>query len=225
MARRFLNAAKPTTFLAAWSDLEDGILDNGSSVVSEDSKHDLLSAGDDDDETNDNMNNLSPVNSPGARTSAEDEISDGSEEDSDSDDSTKSSDAVTIVHLGEEMVRCGLPHVLHHQEYVHVILDTSEKDQSKMLKGIKNEVDTFKCFLDEDMLKQVVKRTTNQARRDVTAKSKNLDERAPVDLCEIRGIVGLLYLFGVYRSQHELFSLVVVIWSNRMGYISCFFRP
>ena len=70
-------------------------------------------------------------------------------------------------------------------------------------KDIKNEVDAFTCFIDEDMLKQVVKHTNNRARRDLRANGKNPDEWAPVDLCEIRGIVGLLYLIGVYRSQHE----------------------
>ena len=94
MARRLLDAAKAETQLAAWSDLEDNILDDGSNVVSEDSEDNLLSAGD-DNETNDNINDLSLVNSPGARTSAEDEMSDGSEEESDSDDSTEISYTVT----------------------------------------------------------------------------------------------------------------------------------
>ena len=89
MARRLLDAAKSATQLAAWSDLKDNILDDGISVVNEDSEDDLLSARDNDDETNDNINDPSLVNSPGARTSAEDEMSDGSEEESDSDDSTE----------------------------------------------------------------------------------------------------------------------------------------
>ena len=95
MARKLLDAAKAATQLAAWSDLEDNILDDGRSVESEDSEDDLLSAGDNDDETNDNINNPSLVNSPGSRTSAEDEMSDGSEEESDSDDSTEGSYTVT----------------------------------------------------------------------------------------------------------------------------------
>ena len=53
------------------------------------------------------------------------------------------------------------------------------------------------------MLKQVVKHTHNRARRDLRAKGKNLDEWALVDLCEIRGIISLLYLIGVYCSPHE----------------------
>ena len=91
MARRLLNAAKIATQLAAWSDLEDNILDDGSSVITKDSEHDLLSAG--DDETNDNMNDSSFVNSQDARMRAEDKMSDSSKEESDSD-STKSSDTV-----------------------------------------------------------------------------------------------------------------------------------
>ena len=64
--------------------------------------------------------------------------------------------AVTLLpkaHLGGKMVRCGLPHLLHYQEPVHVISDTPKKDQSE---DIENEEDAFTCFLDEDMLKQVV---------------------------------------------------------------------
>ena len=73
------------------------------------------------------------------------------------------------------MVRCGLSHVLLHQEHVHIISDTPEKDQSEMQKASKMKwgggggggveggggVDAFTCFLDEDMLKQVVRRTNN----------------------------------------------------------------
>ena len=72
MARRLLDAAKTATQLATWSDLKDNILDDGISVVNEDSEDDLLSAADHDDETNENMNDPSPVNSPHARTSGED---------------------------------------------------------------------------------------------------------------------------------------------------------
>ena len=68
-------------------------MNDGSSVVSEDSEDDLLSAGDNDDETNKNRNDSSPVSSPGAWTSGEDEMSDSSGEVSDSDDSTE---AVTL---------------------------------------------------------------------------------------------------------------------------------
>ena len=88
-----MDAAIAATQLAAWSDLEYNILNDGSSVVSEDSEDVLLSAG--DDETNDNMSDLSPVNSSGARTSAKDEMSDNSEEESDSDNRIASSDPVT----------------------------------------------------------------------------------------------------------------------------------
>ena len=58
-AKRLLDGAKAATQLAAWSDLKDNISDDGSSVVSEDSEDDLPSAGDDDDETNANMNDPS----------------------------------------------------------------------------------------------------------------------------------------------------------------------
>ena len=94
MARRLLDSAKAATQLADWSGLEDSILDDGSSIVSEDSEDDLVSARD-DDVTKGNMNDPSPVNSSGARTGAEDEMSDSNEEESDCDDSAKSSDTVT----------------------------------------------------------------------------------------------------------------------------------
>ena len=132
MAKRLLDAAKAPTQLAAWSDLKDNISDDGSSVVSEDSEDDLLSAGDNDDETNENMNDPSPVNSTGARTSGEDEMSDSSEEESGSDDSTESSDTMT-----QSLLRGRNGQVLHHQEHVHVISDTPEKDQSEMRKTSK----------------------------------------------------------------------------------------
>ena len=164
MAKRLLDAAKAATQLAAWSDLKYNISDDGSSVVSEDSEDDLLSAkdnddetnenmndpspvnspgartsednllsaGDNDDETNENMNDPSPVNSPGARTSGQDEMSDSSEEKSDSDDSTESSDTVT-----QSTFRGTNGQVLHHQEHVHVISDTPEKNQSEMQKTSK----------------------------------------------------------------------------------------
>ena len=137
MAGRLLDAAKAATQLAAWSDLGDNILDDGSSVESEDSEGDLMLAGDNDDETNDNINDPSLENSPGARTSAEDEMSDGSEEESDSDDSTEGSYTLTQSTFREKMVGFGLPHVLNHQERVHVISDTPEKDQSEMQKTSK----------------------------------------------------------------------------------------
>ena len=177
--------------------------DDGGSVVSEDSEDDLLSAGDDDDETNENMNDPSPVNSPGARTSGEDEMSDGSEEESDSDDSTESSDTVTqSTCRGRNgqvwAATCPPPSRTRACNIRH-----TREGPVGNAKDIKNEVDAFTCFIDEDMLKQVVKHTNNRARWDLRAKGKNSDEWAPVDLCKIRGIVGLLYLIGVYRSQHE----------------------
>ena len=194
MARRLLDA---------WSELKDNISDNGSSVVSEDSEDDLLSAGDDDDETNENMNDSSPVNSSGARRSGEDEMSNSSEEESDSDVSMESSDTVTQSTLRRRngQVRaatCSPPSRTRACNIRH-----TREGPLENAKDIENEVDAFTCFIDEDMLKQVVKHTNNRARRDRRANGKNPDEWAPVDLPEIRGIVGLLYLIGVYRSQRE----------------------
>ena len=49
----------------------------------------------------------------------------------------ESSDTVTQRTFREAMVRCGLSHVLLHQEHVHIISDTPEKDQSEMQKASK----------------------------------------------------------------------------------------
>ena len=137
MARRLLDAAKAVTQQAAWSDLEDNILDDSCSIESEDSEDDLLSAGDNDDETNDDINDPSLVNIPGARMSAEDKLGDGGKEESDSDNSMESNYTVIQCSFRGKNGQCALPHVLHHQEHEHVILDTPEKDQSEMRKTSK----------------------------------------------------------------------------------------
>ena len=204
MARRLVDAAKAARQLTAWSDLKDNISDDGSSDVSEDSE-----AGDDDDETNKNMSDPSPVNSPGARTSGEDEMSDSNEGESDNDDSTESSDTVTqSTFRGRNgqvwAATCPPPSRTRACNIRH-----TREGPVGNTKDIENEVDAFTCFIDKDMLKQVVKHTNNRAKRDLRAKGKNPDEWAPVNLCEIRGIVRLLYLIGVYRSQHERFAHMV----------------
>ena len=162
MARRLLDSSKAATPLAAWSDLKDNFSDDGSSVVSEDSEDDLLSAGDDDDdETKENMNDPSPVNSQGARTSGEDEMSDSSEEESDSDDSMESSDTVTqSTFRGRNgqvwSATCPPP-----SRTRACNIRRTRQGPVGNAKDIKNEVDAFTCFIDEDMLKQVVKHTNN----------------------------------------------------------------
>ena len=211
MATRLLDTAKAGTQLAAWSDLKDNTSDDGSSVVSEDSEDNLLSTGDDDNETNENMNDPSPVNSPGARTSGEDKMNDTSKEESDSDDSTESSDTLTeSTFRGRNDRVWGATCPTPSRTRACNIRHTREGPVGNA-KDIENEVDAFTCFIDEIMLKQVVKHTNNRARRDLRAKGKNPDEWAPVDLCEIRGIVGLLYLIGVYHSQHKLLRS---LWSS-----------
>ena len=151
-------------------------MDDSSSVVSADSEDDLLLARDNDDETNDNINDPSLVNSPGARTSAKDEMSDGSEEESDSDDSTEGSYTVTQSTFRGR----------NGQVWASTCPPTSRTRACNIrhiregpvgnAKDIENEVEAFTCFLDEDMLKQVVKHTHYRARRDLRAKGKNLDE-------------------------------------------------
>ena len=145
------------------------------------------------------MNDPSPVNSPGARMSGEDEMSDSSKEESNSDDSMKSSGTVTQnTFRGRNgqvwAATCPPPSKTRACNIRH-----TREGPVGNAKDIENE-DAFTCFIDEDMLKQVVKHTNNQAKWDLRAKGKKLDEWVPVDMCEIRGIVGLLYLIGVYRS-------------------------
>ena len=53
------------------------------------------------------------------------------------------------------------------------------------------------------MLQHVVKHTSERARRDLRKRSKNPDEWMPFDLCEMKDIVDVLYLIGVYCCQHE----------------------
>ena len=60
------------------------------------------------------------------------------------------------------------------------------------------------------MLKHIVKHTNERAKRDLRKRSKNPDEWMLSDLCEIKGIVDVLYLIGVYRCQHESLHL---LWS------------
>ena len=72
-------------------------------------------------------------------------------------------------------------------------------------KDIHIEVKTFACFIDKNMLKQVVKRTNNRTRKDLRAKGKNPNKWVPVDLCEMRIIVGFLYLIVYVDLNTNLF--------------------
>ena len=130
-------------------------------------------------------------------------MNDGSDEESDSDDSTEGSYIVTqSTFRGRNgQVRastCSPPS----RRRACNIRHTREGPVGNA-KDIENEVVAFTGFLDEDMLKQVVRYSNNRARRDLRAKGKSPNKWVPVDLCKIRGTISLLYLIGVYRSQHE----------------------
>ena len=60
------------------------------------------------------------------------------------------------------------------------------------------------------MLKQFVKRTNERVRRDIKKRGKNTNKWVPVDVCEMKGIAGVLYLIGVYHCQHEF---LCSLWS------------
>ena len=107
------------------------------------------------------MNAPSPVNSSGAPTSGEDEMSDSSKEESDSDDSTESSDTVTqSTFRGRNgqvwAATCPPPSRTRACNIRH-----TREGPVGNAKDIENEIDDFTCFINEDMLKQVVKHTRN----------------------------------------------------------------
>ena len=59
-------------------------------------------------------------------------------------------------------------------------------------------MEAFLCFFDEDMLRMIIKHTNKYGEN-----YKGNDNWSPVDLDEIKGIIGLLFVMEVYRSQHE----------------------
>ena len=61
------------------------------------------------------------------------------------------------------------------------------------------------------MLKQVFQRTNKRRRREPRNRGKNLGEWVPVDMCQMKCIVGVLYLIGVNRSQDEY---LCSLWSS-----------
>ena len=215
MAKGLLGAARAATQLAGWSNIEDNISNDEDTVESENSEDEIdqPSPEERDDVTHESLDDPSAVNSQNALTSEENEWTDSSTEESDGEDSTgsrpndlmaKSSFIgrnghvwVTTYPTSSRSRACNLRHATEG-------LVVAAKD-------IHNEVEAFACFIDEDMLKQVVKHTNTRARRDLRAKGKNLDEWVPVDLCKMRGIVSLLYLIGVYQSKHKS---LCSLWSS-----------
>ena len=121
--------------------------------------------------------------------------------------------------LQEKMAVCGLPRVPHHQEHVHVIL-AHQRRPIGAAKTIQNKIDLFAYFIDENMLTHVVKHTNERARKDHRKRSKNPDGWMPFDLCEMKDSVGVLYLIGVYRCQHESFHS---LWSPAPSERAIFF--
>ena len=151
------------------------------------------------------MDDPSAVNSQNSLTSLEKKFTDSSTEESDGEDSTGSrlNDLIVKSSLKGRNGRvwatmCPPPSRTRAYNLRH-----TTEGLVGAAKDIHDEVEAFACFIDEDMLKQVVKHTNTRARRDLRAKGKNLDEWVPVDLCEMKGFVGLLYFIGVYRSQRE----------------------
>ena len=59
-------------------------------------------------------------------------------------------------------------------------------------------METFLYFFDEDMLRMIIKHTNK-----IGKNYKGKDNWSPVDLDEIKGIIGIFFVIEVYRSQHE----------------------
>ena len=193
MARRLLDAAKAAKQLAGRSDLEDSISDNEDTVESEDSEDEIdqPSPEERDDATQESMDDPSAVNSQNSLTSLEKEFTDSSTEESDGEDSTgsklddlmaKSSFKGRNGHVWATM--CPPPSRTRAYNLRH-----TTEGLVGAAKDIHDEVEAFACFIDEDMLKRVVKHTNTRARRDLRAKGKNPDEWVPVDLCEIKALL------------------------------------
>ena len=67
------------------------------------------------------------------------------------------------------MAVCGLSRVPPHQEQARAFRHTNEGPIGAA-KNIQNEIDAFACFIDENMLKQVVKHTNKRDRKDLRKK-------------------------------------------------------
>ena len=65
-------------------------------------------------------------------------------------------------------------------------------------KLIGDKVEAFLCFFDEDMLKMIIEHTNKYGEN-----YKRKDYWSPVDLHDIKGIIGFFFVMGVYRLQHK----------------------
>ena len=202
MARRQLDAVRVATHLAPKSDLEDNISDDEDTAEREDSEDEINQSSPEerDDITHESMDNPFAVNSQNALTSVENELTDSSTKESDGVYSTGSRPNdlfAKSLFKGKNgcilVITCPPPSITRAINFKH-----TTEGLVGVAKDIRNEVEAFACFIDEDMLKQIVKHTNNRARRNLRAKGKNPDEWVPVESCEIKGFFGLLYFIGMY---------------------------
>ena len=210
-----LDAARAAAQLSDWSDLENNISDDEDTIESEDSEDEIdqPTPEERDDATHESMDDPPAVNNQNSLTSLEKELTDSSTGESDREDSTGSrlNDLMAKSSFKERNRRVWATMCPPPSRTRACNLRHTTEGLVGAAKDIHDEVKVFACFIDEDMLKQVVKHTNTRARRDLRAKGKNPDEWVPVNLREMRGIFGLLYLIGVYRSQHESLPL---LWSS-----------
>ena len=160
-------------------------------------------------------------------TSADDELTVGSGEESDSEDfSEHDSNDLTARSLftGQNgrvrFATCPPPSRTRARNLRH-----TNKDQLVLQKPSKIKLILLLTLLMKICCHVVVKHTNERARRDLRKRSKNPDEWMPFDLCEMKGIVNVLYLIGVYRCQHQsLHSLWSLGPSGRAVLLASFDR-
>ena len=74
------------------------------------------------------------------------------------------------------------------------------QDQARL---VQTETDTFRCFIDDDILRMVIENTNRYGQMYMASKGRDPSEWKPIDNIEMNAVIGILYLLGVYRSQHE----------------------
>ncbi|XP_018600224.2 piggyBac transposable element-derived protein 4-like [Scleropages formosus] len=70
-------------------------------------------------------------------------------------------------------------------------------------KLVESEMDAFLCFIDHEILSTVIENTNKYGRKYMVSKGRDPSAWIPVDEVEMKAVIGVLYLLGVYRSKHE----------------------
>lgn len=78
-------------------------------------------------------------------------------------------------------------------------------------KNVGSELEAFSCFIDNEILQTIIENTNKYGREYMSSKKGDSNLWTPVDEIEMKAVIGVLYLLGVYRSQHESLRC---LWSN-----------